>query len=453
MTPGQLREQAFEIWNAGVAAVRGEPLVRRAVVAVGDRLQIGEHHWHRADFDRLLVVGTGKATRAMGAGLIAAVNEWLPGDGWINAPQGADRPLPEIHVHAARPAGVNEPTEEGVAGSQQILNLVSNASQRDLCIALISGGGSALLPAPADGITLNDKLQVTRWLSAAGADITELNTVRKRLSKIKGGGLLRACNAGHLITLVLSDVMGDPLDMIASGPTVPDATTRDDALAVLGKYDPDHQLPVNVYETLRNRTAIPTDHASVCPYTTIVIGNNALAVDQAGNKAESFGYNHAMHVSASGEGTAEEVGRRLAELTIEMLRADPDRHRTDCLITGGEPTVKLVSSERRGVGGRNQQLVLAAYQHLLAAGLSEDEWRRFALLAGGTDGEDGPTDAAGAILYGDAHHRAAEIGLDVADHLRRNDAYSFFQACHGLLKTGPTGTNVCDLRVVVVSAA
>jgi len=348
---------------------------------------------------------------------------------------------------------VNEPTVEGVAGTHEILKLVSAAGQRDLCIALISGGGSALLPAPVDGITLADKLEVTRFLSAAGADITELNTVRKHLSSMKGGGLLRACRAGELVTLVLSDVLGDPLDLIASGPTVPDTSSAHDALSVLSKYDPAKSLDDRIYKTLsRQQTNSTTHQSELGKYTTIVIGNNAVAVDEAGIQAERLGYNHAMQSANQPEGSAEQVGRSLAEMTVKMLRADPQRHRTDCLITGGEPTVTLAPANQRGLGGRNQHLVLAAYQHLRSADLADPEWDRFALLSGGTDGEDGPTDAAGAVLDGNVHRRALESDLDVADYLRRNDAYAFFNACGGLLKTGPTGTNVCDLRVVVVKS-
>jgi glycerate 2-kinase len=246
-------------------------------------------------------------------------------------------------------------------------------------------------------------------------------------------------------------VLGDPLDMIASGPTVPDTTTADDALRVLRKFDPDHSLPKQIYAVLADEPP-PDPNEQYCPYTTIVIGNNAVAVDEAGIRAERLGYNHAMQSANQPEGSAEQVGRSLAEMTVKMLRADPQRHRTDCLITGGEPTVTLAPAIQRGLGGRNQQLVLAAYQHLRSANLTDPEWDRFALLSGGTDGEDGPTDAAGAVLDGHVHRRAVESDLDVADYLRRNDAYAFFNACGGLLKTGPTGTNVCDLRVVVVKS-
>ncbi len=450
----QLRSKATEIWTAGVDAVRAKPLVHREVRIEDGDLRIGDQRWSRDDFDRLIVVGGGKAGTAMADGLLESIGDWIPVIGWINVPDGTQRPLANIQVHAARPAGVNEPTNEGVIGTREMIQLVSDAGPRDLCIALISGGGSALMPAPVDGISLEDKRDVTRFLSAAGADITELNVVRKQLSSLKGGGMLRACRAGQLVTLVLSDVLGDPLDLIASGPTVPDASSAADALAVLAKYDPEHSLTLSIYDTLARRSQDEGEAVAdeFCEYTTIVLGNNALAVDEAGIRAEQFGFNHAMQSARQCEGAAEDVGRRLAEMTIAMLRADPAAHRTDCLITGGEPTVTLAPPETRGRGGRNQQLVLAAYQHLLASGLASEEWERFCLLSGGTDGEDGPTDAAGAILDAEVHRRAAELGLSVPDHLGRNDAYTFFHQTGGLLQTGPTGTNVCDLRVSVVAA-
>lgn len=447
------RHDAIEIWTAGLDSVRAQPLVHREVKIEGDLLTIGEHAWSRSDFDRIVVVGAGKAGTAMAKGLVESIGDWLPVTGWINVPEGTESPVGDLQIHPARPAGVNEPTEAGVAGTREILNLVSTATERELCIALISGGGSALLPAPIDGISLADKLAVTRFLSGAGADITELNTVRKHLSSVKGGGLLRACCAGELVTLVLSDVLGDPLDLIASGPTVPDGSSAADALAVLERFDPERTLDARIYDTLQRQQQSEADSdGSPCQYTTIVIGNNALAVDEAGIRAESLGFNHVMQSAHECEGAAEHVGRHLADMTVMMLRADPTTHRNDCLITGGEPTVTLAPKEIRGRGGRNQQLVLAAYQHLLSKDLASEEWDRLCILAGGTDGEDGPTDAAGAFLDADVHRRATELELDLADYLRRNDAYTFFERCDGLLMTGPTGTNVCDVRVALVAS-
>lgn len=443
--------EALEIWTAGLDAVRAEPLVRNSIRLDGNQLVIDGQAWSRDSFDRIVLIGGGKAGTAMAQGFVDAIDGWLPITGWINVPAGTEAEIRDVKIHAARPASVNEPTAEGVLGTSEILSLVSQAGPRDLCVALISGGGSALLPAPLEGITLQDKQAVTRSLSGSGADITELNTVRKHLSQIKGGGLLKACRGGHLITLILSDVLGDPLDVIASGPTVIDSTTAADALAVLAKYDPDHSLSASIYTTL-NRGLIPenTVHPSIVPATNLVIGNNAVAVDHAGIRAEQLGYNHVMQSARQCEGGAEQVGKHFADMTLQMLRPQSNSHQTDCLITGGEPIVKLAPPSRRGRGGRNQQLVLAAYLRLLEYELTEQEWQRFSILSGGTDGEDGPTDAAGAIIDGAVHRRIQKSPLDPLDFLQRNDAYNFFKAVNGLLMTGPTGTNVCDIRVAVV---
>lgn len=458
-----LRKDAVEIWNAGVDSVRAQTLVNREVAVDDDRLIIGAYQWKRSDFDRILVVGAGKAGAAMTRGLVASIGDWLPVSGWVNVPEGTEvpeifngKPLAgQVHLHPARPAGVNEPTVEGVNGTEQIIQKVSDAGKRDLCIALISGGGSALMPAPIGDVTLADKLEVTRFLSGAGADITELNIVRKHLSRVKGGGLLDACHAAEMITLVLSDVLGDPLDLIASGPTVIDSSTPSQALEVLRMYDPEKRLPASIFKTLNRAMQGKTRPVTsrTCPHTLLVIGNNAVAVDEAGIVAESRGYNHVMQSARKCEGSAEDVGRKLAEMTIHMLRAESATHRNDCLITGGEPTVTLAPEAIRGLGGRNQQLILSAYQTLLGCDLSDREWDSLCLLSGGTDGEDGPTDAAGAILDSEVHQNASRHQLQVDDYLKRNDAYRFFEQTGGLLKTGPTGTNVCDVRVVVVTPA
>ncbi len=441
---GTFSSDAVAIWNAGVDAIRAEPLVKREVVVDDQWLTINDRSWHRDEVDRLVVVGAGKAATAMAAGLISSVGSWCEISGWINVPGGTQRDLSGIRVHVARPPGVNEPTTCGIEGSRAMIQLLRSAGPRDLCIALISGGGSALLPLPRKGITLDDKVTVTRYLSHQGASIVELNTVRKHLSDIKGGGLLAACRGLELVTLVLSDVLGDPLDLIASGPTVTDPSTPQDALAVLGKFDPNRTLPANIYNVLDSR---PLSKPQVtCRSSIFVIGNNAVAVDAAGICAESLGYNHVMSSARQCEGAAEEVGRHLAEMTMQMLAGGAN----NCLITGGEPTVSLVASDRRGRGGRNQQLVLAAYAHLLHTGDESLPWERFALLSGGTDGEDGPTDAAGALLNESVHRAARSLELEPSEYLARNDAYTFFERTGGLLKTGPTGTNVCDLRVVTL---
>jgi hydroxypyruvate reductase len=325
------------------------------------------------------------------------------------------------------------------------------------------------MPAPVEGITLADKLAVTRHLSAAGANIQQLNTVRKQLSRIKGGGLARACRAGRLIALIISDVLGDPLDAIASGPTVPDTSTPEAALAVLEQFHArEAGISPRVFDSLRSggrgscRADVKKrkkrgqhyfppaayDGSLDCPknssdpfLSNLIIGNNATAVDAAGREADRLGYSPAMVSAQSSEGLAEEIGGQMAEMAVRMRRQPGP----DCLVSGGEPVVKLVEAGRRGLGGRNQQLVLAA-----AEVLWDDGAEGMALLSGGTDGEDGPTDAAGALVDAEVLRAARDHGLDPADFLARNDAYHFFEPLEALIQTGPTHTNVCDLRVALV---
>ncbi len=421
-------------------------LVRQAVVRKGHRLLICEEPLELAPVRRIAIVGGGKAGAGMAAGLLEALGpDMIAGKrltGWLNVPEDCVRALPPLTLHPARPAGLNEPTEAGVDGTQQILQIVRSLQSDDLCFCLISGGASALLPAPADGIALADKLAVTRQLSAAGANIAELNAVRKQISQLKGGGLARACRAGRLITLIISDVLGDPLNIIASGPTVQDDSTPQEALAVLERFDSRQAgVPEAIFDHLQRRQQAPP-RAPACRVTNHVIGNLATAVDAAGVEAERLGYSHAMTCARQLEGEAEDVGRHLAQMALSM-RQGPG---PDCLISGGEPVVRLAPPAVRGLGGRNQQLALAALEVLASAGAAG-----IALLSGGTDGEDGPTDAAGALVDEAIIAAARTLGFHPADYLRRSDAYHFFEPLGGLIKTGPTHTNVCDVRVVVVA--
>ncbi|MBC7855431.1 MAG: DUF4147 domain-containing protein [Pirellulaceae bacterium] len=452
-TADQLRNDALAIWQAGVDAVRSDRLVRECVQVAGSQLLVGEEPIDLPSIRRIAVVGAGKAGAGMAAGLEEALGEPLMASkeytGWVNIPADCWRKLSRITLWPSRLAGINEPAPDGVYGSEWILDTVAALGPEDLCFCLLSGGGSALLPAPVEGVSLDEKIFLTRYLSAAGANIQELNTVRKQLSRIKGGGLARACRAGRLITLIISDVIGDPLDVIASGPTVEDTSSPQEALVILQRLDPARIVAASIYRHLENAAASRLQNSGKgrirCEVTNLVIGNNALAVDAAGIEAERRKYSHAMQGATKLEGPAEEVGIHLAEMALSMKStAGPD-----CLITGGEPTVRLVPSELRGKGGRNQQLVLAALQRLLKEG--KDSTEGIVLLSGGTDGEDGPTDAAGAVLTAEVIARMRSQNLDPDSFLRRNDAYSFFEQTGGLIKTGPTHTNVCDLRVVTVS--
>ncbi len=517
-SPSQLRRDAQRIWLAGVEAVRSQRLVLEClevdagILRIGNSASLAILRLPLSSIRRIVVVGAGKA----GTGMAEAVEEALGPKlmvqkqlaGWVNVPadccgtvsrpchceastvgvaRSGDRattggsaglaagrqPAPQyIHLHPARPAGVNEPTAEGVAGSEEILRLVGSLGPDDLCLCLISGGGSALMPAPVEGITLADKLAVTRHLSAAGANIEQLNTVRKQLSRIKGGGLLRACRAGRLVSLIISDVLGDPLDVIASGPTVPDSSTPQAALDVLEQFHArEAGISPAVFEYLEKAAHRGLLAPGYWDNTTdvhvrasnFIIGNNATAVAAAAEEAKRLGYAVAATSAAQSEGLADDVGRELAETALAM-RAGGGRQEClphcagrqeclpHCLVSGGEPVVKLAEPSRRGLGGRNQQLVLAAALRLMNDRADRNVCptaEGIVLLSGGTDGEDGPTDAAGAFFDSQVLAAARQKNLDPADYLARNDAYHFFSPLGALLKTGPTQTNVCDLRVVV----
>ena len=440
----QLRNDAWRIWTAGVEAVKPRRLIPESLTVDGNDLWVGEQRFDLREIDRIAVVGAGKA----GASMTVAVEQTLGPSllrekqvcGLVNVPADCLQETSVVRLHAARPAGLNEPTASGVEGTRQILELVGSLGPRDLCLCLISGGGSALLPLPRAGISLETKLWLTREISSAGGDIHHLNTVRRELSAVKGGGLARACKASALVTLTLSDVMGDDLEVIASGPTVPRKPTPAAALAVLRNFD------LLRTDAGRQVERVFADEATTASEVThypkllnLIIGKNSTAVDSAGILAEQLGYSHAMISGDREDNSAEAVGRWLAENGSAMRKsAGPD-----CLISGGESTVELVSSAKRGKGGRNQQVALAALEHL-------EDWTGLALVSGGTDGEDGPTDAAGARVDMGIAAASRDAGLTPGDYLNRNDAYHFFEKIDGLIKTGPTHTNVCDLRVLCV---
>ena len=401
------------------------------------------------------MVGAGKASARMSLALeqiLLPVFGRKRMTGWVNVPEDCVLPGDTIHLHGARPPGLNEPTAAGVNGTREMLRLLHDLTPGDLCFCLLSGGGSALLPAPVPEIRLAEKCELTRFLSTSGATINELNTVRKQLSEIKGGGIRRLCGGKTLYTLILSDVLGDPLDIIASGPTVENTTGPKDALEVLDRWNiGTENFPqfAGIYAYLCKKSTQTSRRELVDDsfHRNIVIGNNAVAVDAAGIEAERLGYSHAMVSARQSEGSAEEVGLHLLEVAQSMCGGRPN-----CFISGGEPTVRLPDTTRRGKGGRNQQLILAVLVELLKQ--KDSGPLGFAMLSGGTDGEDGPTDAAGAFLDDTVFQNALRHPeWDAADFLDRCDAYHYFEQIGGLLKTGPTGTNVCDLRVVIVNDA
>ena len=450
-TRAKLRADAERIWRAGVAAVLPERLIPAHVRIDGDWLVVGDQILNLDSIGRIAIVGAGKAAGAMAVALEKVFGPRLLDEknvsGWVNVPADCVLSTQRVHLHAARAPGVNEPSAEGVEGTRRILEIVSSLGSDGVCFCLLTGGGSALLPAPVPEISLDDKIRLTRLMSGAGANIEQLNVVRQNLSLVKGGGLARACKAGRLITLVISDVLGDRLDLIASGPTVERKSTVSEALRVLKELGVVGESSISgIVNYLRGRVGeqfeTDSERGRIEPFsavTNLILGNNAVAVDGAGVEAERLGYSHAMISATKSEGAAEDVGRHLASMALQMR----DSAGPDCLISGGEPTVKLVDERHRGKGGRNQQLALSALAEL-------GDCAGICLLSGGTDGEDGPTNAAGAIVDDDVVRAAVEAELDARDYLGRDDAYTFFEKCGGLLITGPTQTNVCDMRIILV---
>jgi glycerate 2-kinase len=437
VTVTRLREHARIIWEAAVAAVRPEDLVRAALTDSGLGIAAA-----LAQCRRVLVMGGGKAGAAMSAALEETLSRELVGV--VNVPTQAVRRLRWIRLHAARPAGTNQPTAEGVTGAQQILHLAGTAGPQDVGLCLLSGGGSALLPAPAAGITLADKQHVTRLLHASGATINEMNAVRKHLSAIKGGRLAQAFAGKALFSLIISDVVNDPLDVIASGPTAPDPTTFADAVAVLEKYDLSHQVPPTIRNHLQSGVAgrIPETPKTLPAHVhNHVIGNNARALAAAEAKAADLGY-CVVNLGPGIEGETRDVAFGMAQ-TVRSILHERQSGPPLCLLSGGETTVTL--GPDHGLGGRNQEFVLA-----VLVKLSPDAMSQVVILSGGTDGEDGPTDAAGAVADAGTITRGAEHGMDASAHLDRHDAYPYFKATGDLLVTGLTGTNVMDVRVILI---
>jgi glycerate 2-kinase len=448
-----LRSHARSIWQAAVDAAQPRDLIRTALSDPALPLLKAV-----AQAPRIVVVGGGKAGAAMSAGIEEVLaNDLDRIEGLVNVPAEVVQPLRAIQLHPARPAGTNQPTAAGVAGASQMLDLLASANAGDVALCLLSGGGSALMPAPVEGVTLEAKQQITRLLHACGATINEMNAVRKHLSRIKGGRLAQAFRGHALFSLIISDVIGDPLDVIASGPTAADPTTFADALAVLQKYDlirknainqEESGVPASVLYYLEEGAAgrqpetLKMLPAHVHNY---VIGNNAKSLAAAQAKAESYGY-RVLNLGSYLEGETQQAAVVLAGL-VRSIRADAQPFPAPvCILSGGETTVTL--TEHHGLGGRNQEFVLAATQKLGLSGLNQ-----VVILSGGTDGEDGPTDAAGAVADEETLRKALHQDLDPGTFLTRHDAYRFFEATGDLLKTGLTQTNVMDVRIMLVAHA
>jgi hydroxypyruvate reductase len=437
----KLRQDLQAIFQAALRAVEPGAAIRRHMRCEDDRLHIADHTYDLRQYDGLYVIGVGKAGAAMASAIEALIGDHLLG-GHVIVKYGHGGPVERVTLHEA---GHPIPDEAGVRATHTLIDFVSKRGPRDLVLCLISGGGSALSPAPIEGITLAEKQEVTRLLLACGASIHEINALRKHISQIKGGQLARLASPATLIALVLSDVVGDALDVIASGPTVPDTSTFADCLEILRKYRLFDHIPASIRRHLEAGIAAtvpetPKPGDAVFAHTqTVIIGRNLQALEAASREATALGY-RTLILSSAIEGETREVAKVHAGIAKEVVASGHPIATPACILSGGETTVTL---RGEGKGGRNQEFALAL-------ALDIDNMAGIAALSGGTDGTDGPTDAAGAVVDWTTRTRAEQQGLRPREALEHNDAYPFFARLGDLFITGPTHTNVMDVRIMLV---
>lgn len=437
------RVSAHTIFRAALRAADPRQAMHRAMQREGTHLRVQAREYALARVGNVFVIGFGKASATM-----ARAAEEILGDvltrGWVTVKYGHSVPLAtnKIHLHEA---GHPLLDENSLEGTRQILEIVDGATENDLIIVLVSGGGSALLELPVPGVSLADLRAMTDVLLRCGATINEINTLRKHISQVKGGQLARRARGAHIIALILSDVLGAPLDTIASGPTAPDTTTFADAWAVIEQRNLRAQMPPAILAHLERgvRGEIPDTPKAGDPLFArvhnVVIADLTMACEAAVHTARELGYN-AMLLSSFVQGEAREFAKFLAAIAREIVTANRPVAKPACIVCGGETTVTVRGN---GKGGRNQEIALAAAIEI--AGMAG-----VVVSSGGTDGTDGPTDAAGAFADGETVARAARLGLDARAYLANNDAYHFFQPLGDLLITGPTGTNVGDVTVLII---
>jgi hydroxypyruvate reductase len=448
-TLGKLRADAETIFWAGINAVDAQKAVAHHLSTDirNDVLRIGTSTaLPLSQFKRVFIVGAGKAAAPMTAALEQVLAPAFTPEGVVNVKYGHTTPRPRFV--SLNECGHPLPDSEGVAGARQIERILDQLTEKDLLFVLVSGGASALLPAPAKGITLGEKQHTTDLLLRAGADIFELNAVRKHLSTLKGGQLAVRANPATIVALILSDVIGNRLDVIGSGLTAPDLSTFNDALAVLEKYSLGESVPASVLRRLSmgahgEIAETPKSDASLHHAVhNLVIGSNRLAIQSAARAAADLGY-RTLILSSTLQGEAREIARMHVEILREVISSGNPIDLPACLLSGGETTVTVRGA---GKGGRNQEFALAAA--IAAEGLPSA-----VILSAGTDGTDGPTDAAGAIVDGTTAARAIAMGLSPRESLSRNDSYPILDALGDLFKTGSTGTNVMDLIVLLADRA
>jgi glycerate 2-kinase len=432
-------KDAERIFRAALDAADAGKAILRQVRFDGSTLIAGRRRYRLADFERVQVIGAGKA----GAGMARAVERLLGrkiAGGLVNVKAGGTARTRRVTLNQS---GHPVPDERGLQGARRIEAMARAAGPRDLLICVISGGASALMPSPADPVTLEEMQRTTRQLLASGATIHELNTIRKHICTLKGGQLARLAAPARVLALILSDVVGDDLDVIGSGPTVGDTSTFADAARILEKYgiDAPASVAARIERGVRGEIAENPrpGGAALSGVENLIVGSNRMAIDAAAKRARELGY-RTLVLSTFIEGETRDIASMHAAIVKEMLSSGRPVRPPACILSGGETTVTVRGG---GVGGRNQEFVLAAAMALEGFG-------PFTIFSAGTDGIDGETDAAGAIADEKTIGRAQSIGMDPREFLNNNDSYRFFERTKGLVKTGPTGTNVMDVRVMLV---
>ena len=438
----QGQKKALEdIFTAGVKAVDPERAVQKYVRRQGNQLFVGDCSYILDKYKRIFLIGAGKGTAPMAKALEDILEERLT-KGLIIVKYGHGIPLEKTRIlEADHPI----PDDAGLRATKELLRQAQECTKEDLILCAFSGGGSALLPAPLSPITLDQKQTTTRLLLECGATIDEINAIRKHLSRSKGGWLAKEAYPATVVSLLLSDVIGDRLDVIASGPTVPDESTYSDCIKIIDRYKLGDRLPKGVTDYFIKGAAgsLPETPKAGDPVFShvqnLIVGNNRESLLAAQERALSLGYNTIV-LSSQIEGEAREVAQVFGAIGKEISQANLPISPPACIIAGGETTVTI---KGRGKGGRNQELALAC-------AIAIDGWGGISLLSAGTDGTDGPTDAAGAIVNGTTCKRARQANLYPRDFLLANDSYTFFESLGDLLKTGPTRTNVMDIICMLV---
>lgn len=436
-----LRQDAREIFNAALKAADAAKAVSRHLRVDGQSIDIDGRLYSLTNYRKIFVVGAGKGSAQMCKALAELIGDWLYG-GIIITKYGYAVPVKKIAIIEA---GHPIPDENGLRATKRVLSLLRQTTSEDLVINLISGGGSALLCSPADGVPFHEKQEISRLLLRCGAPIGEINAIRKHISKVKGGHLARLAYPSTLISLILSDVVGDSISDIASGPTAPDPSTFSDCQTMLDRYKLRTEKSGSIGRLIDKGSAGEIEETPkpgdpiFNNVVNVVIGSNRLAVIAAKEQAEALGY-HVKVIDDLAEGEATELAVAHAAVIKEIYHSGRFR-RSTCVISGGESTVTVRGD---GLGGRNQEFAVATALEL-------DGLDGVVALIGGTDGTDGPTEAAGGIVDGGTVRRGKIKGLDPRDYLNRNDSYHYLQATDDLLVTGPTFTNVMDLRVFIIN--